>query len=187
MELADREAAAEREERDGRRPSAEERFEVALASSRFLVLIPVVVLTLAALGAFVYGVVVFVDSVRLVAVHPWPIGDKIGRFLVVVDLFLVGATLLIAAIGFYELFVSRVDAGAAKALPLPTWLEMRDLNDLKARVLAMIVLVIAVSFTEVLAAGGSDRRILELGIGGAVMIGAVTAFLAFATPPRNHE
>lgn len=172
---------------DGRRaPSLEARFEGALASSRLLVLIPVVVLALAATGAFVYGTVVFVDSVRLVVDDPWPVGDKIGRFLIVIDLFLVGATLLIAAIGFYELFVSRVDDAGSHPYALPAWLEMRDLNDLKARVLAMIVLVTAVSFVEVLVGGGSGREVLELGGGGALMIAAITAFLAFGGPPRGQ-
>lgn len=186
METVERDnAPGEPERRTRRGQDAEARFERTLAASRLLVVIPVVVLVLAALGAFVYGVVVFVDSVRLVVSHPWPVGDKIGRFLIVIDLFLVGATLLIAAIGLYELFVSRVDAAGEQPLGLPAWLEMRDLNDLKARVLAMTVLVTTVSFVEVLVGGGGGREVLELGGGGALMIAAITAFLAFGNAGRG--
>lgn len=111
---------------------AGEAFDHVLARSRLLVLVPVVVFV-AALGAFVYGTVVFVDGVRTVVDHPIPVGNKIGLFLVVIDLFLIGATLLIAAIGFYELFVSRVDVGNDTRM-VPQWLAMRDLNDLKVRI-----------------------------------------------------
>jgi uncharacterized membrane protein YqhA len=145
---------------------------------------PVVVLVLPALGAFVYGVV-FVDSVRLVVTSPWPVGDQIGRLLIVIDLFLVGATLLIAAIRLYELLVRRVDVAGPRPHALPAWLEIRDLNDLKAHVLAMIVLATAVSFVEVLVGGGGGREVLELGAGGALMIGAITAFLAFGGQGRG--
>lgn len=142
-------------------------------------------LVLAALGAFVYGGVVFVEAVRAVVAHPWPVGDKVARLLVIIDLFLVGATLLIAAIGFYELFISRVDAGGTRSNQLPAWLEMRDLNDLKARVLAMVVLVTAVSFVEVVVGDGSGRRILELGAGDALLIAAITIFVAFGSTPSR--
>jgi uncharacterized membrane protein YqhA len=151
--------------------------ERALDLSRGLALIAVVVLLLAALGAFVYGAAVFVQGVRQVVADPFPVGNRVGLFLLVVDLFLVGATLAIAGIGFYELFIgwSRREGGG----PMPAWLQMRDLNDLKARVLAMIVLVASVSFVEELVDAGSGLRVLELGGGVALVIGAITAFLRF--------
>jgi uncharacterized protein (TIGR00645 family) len=169
--------AAETPEPERKASRFEAGFERALAASRALVLIPVVVLVLSALGAFVYGTDVFVHSVRNVIEHPLPVGNKIGLFLLVIDLFLIGATLLIAAIGFYELFISRVDAGGVSQMP--KWLEMRDLNDLKARVIAMIVLVAAVSFVEAVVDLASSRQILELGAGVALVITSLTVFVRF--------
>jgi uncharacterized membrane protein YqhA len=122
-------------------------FERSLMLSRSLALIPVVVLTLAGAGAFVYGAALFVHSAAEIIVHPFPVGNKIGLFLLVVDLFLVGATMLIAAIGFYELFISRISAG--RQHDLPDWLVMHDLDELKARVVSMLVLVAAASFVNV--------------------------------------
>jgi uncharacterized membrane protein YqhA len=98
-------------------------------------------------------------------------------FLLDIDLFLIGATLLISAVGFYELFVRRIDADESS--PLPTWLRMGDLNDLKRRILAMIVLVLAVSFVEVVVDAPSGRDVVELGAGIAAVILAVTVFLRF--------
>jgi len=155
-----------------------------LTVSRGLVVVPVVVLVLAAFGAFVYGAAVFVDSVGRIVAHPLPVGSKIGLFLVVIDLFLVGATLLIAAIGFYELFLGRSDVG--RRLPMPEWLEMRDLNELKARVIAMVVLVAAVSFVEVVVDLDNARRILDTGAGVALVVAALTAFLRLSDS-NSHD
>lgn len=152
--------------------------ERALGLARVLVIVPAVVLVLAAVGAFVYGTAVFVDSVRQIAEHPLPVGSNIGRFLLVIDLFLVGATLLIAAIGLYELFVGRLEGGGLSRLP--AWLQMDDLNELKARVIAMVVLVVAVSFVETVVDVANARRVLETGVGIGAVIVALTAFLRFS-------
>jgi uncharacterized protein (TIGR00645 family) len=156
--------------------------ERALAASLHLAIIPVVILVAAALGAFVYGTAVFIHSVSTIVSHPFPVGNQIGLFLLDVDLFLIGATLLISAVGFYELFIRRIHLG--QATRMPAWLEMRDLNDLKARVIAMIVLVLAITFVEVVADSASGQHALELGGGIALVIAALTAFL-WLTGPRK--
>jgi uncharacterized membrane protein YqhA len=154
---------------------AAERVERSLAASLSLAIIPVAFLILAALGAFVYGAAVFVDSVERIASHPFPVGHQIGLFLLDIDLFLIGATLLISAIGFYELFIGEIRAGGIARMP--AWLEMRDLNDLKGRVLAMIVMVLAVTFAELVVDATKGLQILETGGGVALVILGVTAFL----------
>jgi uncharacterized protein (TIGR00645 family) len=149
------------------------------------VVVPVVVLVATALGAFAYGAYYFVYTVRDVIERPVPVEPNIADLLIVIDLFLIGATMLIAAIGLYELFISRVDPPGAK--PLPPWLFMQDLNDLKARVIAMIVLVAAVSFIQVLVDFRSGQQVLDLGGGVALMIAALTGFLRFGDQKRREE
>ena len=85
---------------------------------------------------------------------------------------------MIAAFGFYELFLGRIDA-TGPGMRLPGWLKMHDLNDLKARVISMIILVAAVAFVDVAveAKGGLDT--FYLGAGVAVVIAALTAFLRY--------
>ncbi len=167
------------------RPSLAEQFERILGASRVLVVVPVVVLVLASLGGFVYGAVVFVQSFRDVVRHPVPVGNKIGLFLIVVDLFLVGATLLIAAIGLYELFISRVEIRGVRRIP--KWLEMQDLNDLKVRVIAMVVLVATVSFVQAVVDFDNALDILELGGGIALVVGALTVFVRFGSHGGGHR
>jgi uncharacterized membrane protein YqhA len=153
----------------------------ALAFSLRLTIIPVAVLVLCGFGAFAYGIALFVHSVQRIVDHPFPVGHQVGLFLLDIDLFLIGVTLLISAVGLYELFISEVRAGAA--ITLPAWLDMHDLNDLKGRVIGMIVMVLAVGFAEVAVdfpiaqSGQSGLQLLELGGGIAVVIVALTAFL----------
>jgi uncharacterized membrane protein YqhA len=159
----------------GRRPRPVTGAERSLATSLRLAIIPVAVLVLAAAGAFVYGAAVFVDSVVEIARHPFPVGHQVGLFLLDIDLFLIGATLLISAVGFYELFIREISVDGVTRMP--AWLEMRDLNDLKGRVIAMIVMVLAVSFVELAVDSQDGLQVLELGGGVAVVILALTAFL----------
>ena len=154
-------------------------FSRGISVTRVLMAIPVVVFLLSSVASFAYGTDVFVLAIREVVRHPLPVSDKISYFLVIIDLFLIGATLFIAAIGFYELFVSPGGARRAGA-PLPTWLDMRDLNDLKARVVAMAVLILTTTFVEVAVdAAAVGPEVLEVGGGIALVIVALTAFLRF--------
>ncbi len=161
-------------------------FEQGLSLAQVTVLLPVVVLLVSAIGAFVYGTVVVVDFVADIASQPFAV-HNLRLFLTEIDLYLIGATLMIAAFGFYELFVAKVgSAGGRRALPLPGWLEMTDLDDLKARVLSMIILVTAVSFADQLLEFGHALDILYLGAGAAIFIGALTVYLRFGSS-RNRD
>ena len=64
---------------------------------------------------------------------------------------------------------------------MPAWLEMRDLGDLKARVVSMIILVVAVTFADILLEFRSGPDILYLGAGVALVIVALTAYLRYAS------
>ena len=78
----------ERPPHDDRRRSAQATVEQGLAAARAIVIVPVVVLVLAALGAFAYGAYWFGHSAVRIGEHPARFGGQIGLFLVVVDVFL---------------------------------------------------------------------------------------------------
>jgi uncharacterized membrane protein YqhA len=161
-----------------KRRSLEARFEQILAASLHTVIVPVAILVLAALGAFAYATLVFIHSIVAVVEHPLPVGGQIGLFLLDIDLFLIGATLLLSGIGFYELFIGDIQSDHDK--PMPAWLQMHDLNDLKARVIGMLVMVVSVNFVETVVDAPSGRYALELGAGIAAVIVALTVFLSFS-------
>jgi uncharacterized membrane protein YqhA len=173
------EAATTEALRAGRGPARlEHGFERALSLSRVVVVVPVVVLVLAAMSSFALGTEVFVRSVVSFVEESHLTAHNLGFLLLLTDLFLVGATLMIAAFGFYDLFVTRIDAGD-QSLRLPGWLRMRDLNDLKARVISMIILVAAVTFVDVAVEAKDGLDTLYLGVAVAVVIAALTAFLRY--------
>lgn len=156
------------------RPLEDGAERVLIASLR-VTLIPVAFLTLAGFGAFAYGIAVFIHSIDSIVSHPFPVSHQVGFFLLDIDLFLVGVTLLISAIGLYELFIRDIPSDHAAGLP--PWLEIHDLNDLKGRVIAMIVLVLSVSFAEVAVDSPDGLETLELGGGVALVIVALTIFI----------
>ena len=161
-------------------------FEHGLALAQLTVLLPVVVLLLSAFGAFVYGTVVVIHFVSDIAAEPFAV-HNLRLFLTEIDLYLIGATLMIAAFGLYELFVAKVGAaGGRRPLPLPAWLEMTDLDDLKARVLSMIILVTAVSFTDIVLEFGEALDVLYLGAGVAIFIGGAHRLPAVWLKPQSR-
>lgn len=56
-----------------------------------------------------------------------------------IDLFLLSTILYIISLGLYSLFIDA-------KLPLPTWLSIADLDDLKGRILGVIMVLVAFSF-----------------------------------------
>jgi uncharacterized membrane protein YqhA len=159
-------------------PRIQQRFERLLARSRLLILLPVIMLLIIAAGTFVYGAVIFFASITGYLHDPARVGGKLSHFLIVEDLFLVGVTLMISAFGFYGLFVIRGERREAQYW-LPQWLRMRDLEDLKARVVSMVILVAAMTFVDVVVEFQGDLEVFYLGIGVSLVIVALTAFLRF--------
>jgi uncharacterized membrane protein YqhA len=159
-----------------------ELFQAALRFTRYVMLVPVIILLLASLGAFVYSVVVFVDSVRAINKYPFPPKGNISYFVLSVDVLLIGATLFIAAVGFFELFVPFATDEEEDRHPWrPDWLAMKDLNDLKARIVSMLVLVSVVSFVDVLVKFAGGPGVIYAGGGVALTVVALTVYLRFGT------
>jgi len=164
-------------ERDGL-PALQRGFERMLALSRLLVLVPVIFLLLDAAASFVYGADILIRTLTEVISEPVHVGARLGRFLVVMDTFLVGVTLMILSFGFYELFVITREPESQKYW-LPAWLKMHDIEDLKARVVSMLILVAAITFVDRLVESRNANEILFLGGGIALVILGLTAFLWF--------
>ena len=170
--------AAEAFGKGNARLGLEGQFERVLSLSRIVVIVPVIVLVLSAFSSFAYGTDIFVRSVARVVEDPELTSHNIGFLLLLTDLFLVGATLMIAGFGFYDLFIARSGPDGT-SLRLPGWLRMHDLNDLKARVISMVILVAAVTFADVAVESEGGLNTLYLGAAVALVIIALTAFLRF--------
>ena len=168
---------------EGPWPRPGDRFGQALSLFRIFVIVPVIVLMLSALASFAYGSYVFINSVAGIVEDRHLVHGNLGFLLLLTDLFLVGATLMIAAFGLYELFIGRIGG----RLGVPGWLRMHDLNDLKARVISMIILVAAVSFVDAVIESKNGLDTLYVGGGIALVIAALTGFLRFGRTDGNDH
>lgn len=133
----------------------ERAFEFGLWNSRFVVLIAVVASLLTALAIFyLTSVDVFYTIAHLVHYHE--LGDAerallkaqtVAHVVGSVDGFLLGAIMLIFALGLYELFISKIDVANTKH-GASNILFINSLDDLKDRLAKVIVLILIVMFFE---------------------------------------
>lgn len=157
-------------------------FRRLLASSRFFI-------GFAVLGSFISAVVLVIYGFIVVAETTWHafVDGHIGvdgakhlavEFVEMIDVFLLGTVLYIVALGLYELFVEP-------DLPMPEWLHIRDIDDLKAKLVGVVIVLMAVSFLTWVVDWNGTSRILYLG----AAIALVTFALAISqyVTARLHQ
>lgn len=137
--------------------------------SRFVVAVPAVA---SIVGAFI-----------LMAIGTWEIVLSFMKFLdtgvelkasvvsilTAIDTLLLATVLLVIGYGLYELFVdSNVN--------LPPWLEIRTLDDLKAKLIGVVVAIIAVVFLGELVDATEPNNVMLIGIGAGSIVLGLAAF-----------
>jgi uncharacterized membrane protein YqhA len=105
-----------------------------------------------------------------------PLKETIVSILTSVDAILLGTVLLVIGYGLYELFVDT-------NLEVPQWLEINTLDDLKAKLIGVIVAIIAVIFVGVLVDAKSANDVLYYGAGAGAVIVALAGF-SYATKKK---
>jgi uncharacterized membrane protein YqhA len=148
-----------------------------LNSSRFLVLAAVLGSLAAAMALFAYGAAetVVVISQTIAKGEISSKGAKLLAlsFIEIVDLFLLGTVLLMIGLGLYELFI---DAN----LELPEWLQIRTFDDLKYKLVGVVIVVLGVMFLGLVVGWDGSRELLGIGTAIALVIAALTYFLSGA-------
>jgi uncharacterized membrane protein YqhA len=157
-----------------------------LNHARYLVIVAVAGSMLASLALIVYGgieaVVLVVDAIQTATVSAKGAKLLALSFIEVVDLFLLGTVFLIIALGLYELFISS-------DLKLPGWLVIRTLDDLKSKLVGVVIVVLAVLFLGNVVTWDGERDLLGFGTSIALVIAALTWFLQTAAkkPPDKSR
>nr|WP_319377608.1 YqhA family protein [uncultured Methanoregula sp.] len=126
-------------------------FESALWNSRLIVLLAVFFGTLSAIALFVTGSLEIIVSL-LHATSASPLDSDYYREVVIsiiggVDMYLIGMVLLIFSFGIYELAISKIDI-ARSSESYHTLLEISSLDDLKNKIIKVIIMVLIVSFFQ---------------------------------------
>jgi len=95
--------------------------------------------------------------------------DFLARSIEIIDIFLVATVFYLISMGLYELFIAKA--------PLPGWVKICDLDDLKTKLLGLIVIALAVIFLGAALTLSKGLNIFEFGAAVAVMIIAISAYL----------
>jgi uncharacterized membrane protein YqhA len=154
------------------------------AVSRFII-------GLAVLGSFVGSAILLVIATislfniawnEIVNFDPETLGGRhIDRLAVelieITDVILLGTVLYIVALGLYQLFIDQ-------NLPLPRWLKVNDLTDLKRDLIGVVVVLLGVSFLGEVVNWEGDRDLLPLGAAIALVIAAL-GFILWLTPNKH--
>ncbi|OWY21897.1 hypothetical protein C7N43_16895 [Sphingobacteriales bacterium UPWRP_1] len=149
-----------------------------LSKSRYLVIIAVAGGFIAATALMIYNTIEVISVVgKLFAVSAGEETGKTGKALVValieaIDVYLLATVFYIIALGLFELFVDN-------RLDLPDWLEINNLDDLKKKLIGVLVLVLGVLFLGQVAQWDGERNLMGLGVGIAGVITALTFFLQY--------
>ncbi|VAW43984.1 Protein of unknown function DUF1334, partial [hydrothermal vent metagenome] len=130
-------------------------FESILWNSRFVVLIAVVASLITAFAIFYLTAIdVYYTISHLAHYHALPDAERallksqtIAHVVGSVDGFLLGAIMLIFALGLYELFISKIDVAGTKH-GASNILFINSLDELKDRLAKVIILILIVMFFE---------------------------------------
>ena len=146
-----------------------------LSLSRYIVLIPVLASLLGATILMVYGAVQTVvegyEVINLIA-NGSDKGIKQASIALIelVDVFLIATVLYIIAVGLYELFIGELE--------LPEWLVITNLDDLKTKLIGVVVTVLAVLFLGQVVSWDGTAALLPFGASIALVIAGLTWFLS---------
>jgi uncharacterized membrane protein YqhA len=152
-----------------------------VASSRFFVLIATVSLFLAFMAVMVSTLVSTALAIVGGVSGDYSQNEMIGKLIKQADYALLATVLYVLALGLYSLFVDD-------RIPMPGWLRIHDLGQLKELLAGVVVVAIAVIFLGwALTWDGVSNDILALGVGSAAVIGGLALFLWQAARERQMD
>jgi uncharacterized membrane protein YqhA len=149
-------------------------FKRVLASSRYVTLIAVVGSLVGSAALLVYEAFVILEAVFETIVSG-SLSPKIAKVLAVglieaLDVFLIAVVAQIIGLGLYVLFIDD-------SLPLPPWLKISNLDDLKSHLVSSVIAVLAVLFMREAVAWDGQRDLLGFGVALALVIAVLTLYL----------
>ncbi len=154
-----------------------------IANGRFFIIIAVVCSFLASILILMYGgLLTFHSAVQILG--QGEISSKISKKLVVsmievIDLFLLGTVFYITSLGLYELFIDE-------HIEVPAWLETRTIDDLKARLISVVIVVLGVVFLGQAVSWDGESNLLPFGASVSAVIASLTFFLNTTHRDTKH-
>jgi uncharacterized membrane protein YqhA len=148
-----------------------------LGLTRYAVIVPALAAIIGALLLMAQGsiemVLVAIDAVS----EGVALKETIVEVLTAVDAILLGTVLLVIGYGLYELFIDA-------EIDVPAWLRVENLDDLKSKLIGVVVAIVAVVFVGVFVDSNRAGDVISYGVGaGALVVGL--AIFAWATGKGN--
>ena len=103
-----------------------------LAATRYAVVVPAIASILGALLLMVQGSIEMVRVIIDAIINSTKLKLTIVEVLTAVDAILLGTVLLVIGYGLYELFIDE-------DLKVPVWLQVHDLDDLKSKLIGVVI------------------------------------------------
>ena len=144
-----------------------------LAATRYAVVVPAIASILGALLLMVQGSIEMIQVIIDAIVNSTKLKLTIVDVLTAVDAILLGTVLLVIGYGLYELFIDE-------DLKVPVWLQVHDLDDLKSKLIGVVVALIAVIFVGVFVDVNRSEDVITFGVGAGALVTGLAIF-AFAT------
>ena len=139
-----------------------------LEKSRYLAVIGVISLLIAALAAFAWGTLKTIHAVMLVIESLGADAAITIEFIEIVDSFLIATAILIFTVSLYELFVGEIN--------VPEWMLAHNLYELKTKLSSMVVLVMGVKFLQKLIEVKDAAELMQTGIAITIVSAVLIAF-----------
>lgn len=144
-----------------------------LGLSRYAVFVPAVASIIGALLLMAQGSIAMIFVVIESVSNAASLKDTIVEVLTAIDAILLGTVLLVIGYGLYELFVDT-------EIQVPLWLQVRDLDDLKSKLIGVVVAIIAVVFVGVFVDSNRAADVVSYGLGAGALVAGLALF-ALAT------
>jgi uncharacterized membrane protein YqhA len=149
-----------------------------LGVTRYAVFVPAIASIIGAILLMGQGSIEILKVVIGAVTNEYGLKATIVEVLTAVDAILLGTVLLVIGYGLYELFIDA-------ELEVPLWLRVRDLDDLKSKLIGVVVAILAVVFVGVFVDSNRSGDVISYGIGaGALVVGL--AIFAFATRKSSN-
>ncbi|CAB4577907.1 MAG: hypothetical protein F2555_05745 [Actinobacteria bacterium] len=150
-----------------------------IAFTRFAVFIPAMASILGAILLMIQGSVEMIRTIINAAVNGTKLKLTIVEVLTAVDAILLGTVLLVIGYGLYELFIDE-------DLEVPVWLQVHDLDDLKSKLIGVVVALIAVIFVGVFVDTNRAEDVISFGVGAGALVTGLALF-SFATRKEKSK
>ncbi|MEY3109162.1 MAG: hypothetical protein RL730_1513 [Actinomycetota bacterium] len=151
----------------------------AIGLTRYAVFVPALASIFGAILLMAQGSIAIVMVVIDAVTTDLGLKETIVEVLTAVDAILLGTVLLVIGYGLYELFIDA-------EIEVPQWLRVRDLDDLKSKLIGVVVAILAVVFVGVFVDSNRSDDVISYGVGaGALVVGL--AIFAFATRKKDEN